>query len=273
MSEEVASGLQRAIRILECLGQESAGRSNGLGVIEISRLIGVDKSQVSRTLKTLAESGLVERDAETRAYRLGWRLFALAASSANRHLLATAPRVLRKLVALIGESAHLSTLKGPEVLTVLSEDPPHGLRASSWVGRTVPIHSTSSGRALLFDHTDDETRALFAGVRFEPSASNTPRDIDDLLERLDAARQRGYAVCDEEFEPGLVAVAVPIRSFRGDIVAALNISAPKFRFEHVEAAGRHLMTAARHLSLRDAAARAAATPTRATVTRPTSRAR
>lgn len=270
MSDEVASGLKRAIRVLECLGNESAGRPDGVGVVEIGRLLGVEKSQVSRTLKALAEAGLVERDTESRGYRLGWRLFALAASSADPRLLAIAPGVLRQLVSVFGESAHVSTLQGAEVLTVLSESPPHSLKASSWIGRTAPLHSTSSGRALLFDHTEDEIRTLLDGVDFVPSAANTPRDVDDLIARLGAARRRGFAVCDEEFEPGLIAVAAPIRGFRGAIVAALNISAPKFRFDRIDAAGQHLVAAARHLSLRDGAgSTAGAPPTGATTNRPT----
>lgn len=56
-----------------------------------------------------------------------------------------------------------------------------------------------------------------------------PRDVSDLLGRLHLGRHSGYVVADEEFEVGLVAAAAPVRDFRGRVVAALNISAPKFR--------------------------------------------
>ena len=69
-----------------------------------ARRLGVDKSQASRTLRALAEQGLAERDAATRAYRLGPRVFAYAALVAERRLLRTAPPVLARLVASAGRA-------------------------------------------------------------------------------------------------------------------------------------------------------------------------
>lgn len=250
MTEETATSLQRAIAILTTLGSEAATRVEGIGVVEIARLLGREKSQVSRTLKTLAASGLVDRNPDTLGYRLGWRLFTLAASAADQHLLAAAPAVLRRLVTVVGERAHLSVLEGDEVLTVLSENPSRAvIQASGWVGRASSLQNTSSGRALLFDHSDEEIRGLLADVDFGSEARNAPRNAADVLNRVSQARQRGYAVADEEFEVGLVAVAAPVRDFRGRIIAALNVSAPKFRFgQKLDAAGVQVKAAANYLS-------------------------
>ncbi len=249
MADEIASGLHRAIAILETLGASAVHQPQGIGVVEIARLVGREKSQVSRTLKTLAEAGLVDRDPDSLGYRLGWRLFTLAASAADQHLPAAAPGVLRRLVAVVGESAHLSVLQGAEVLTVLSESPSRAIQVSNWVGRTTPLQNTSSGRALLFDHTAEEIHALLDSADFDADAPNAPRDVAALLTRLHRARQAGYVVSDEEFEPGLVAVAAPVRDFRGHVIAALNISAPKFRFgNHLDAAGAQVVAAAHYLS-------------------------
>ena len=83
MAVDVATSLRRGVLVLQALGAGEA-----LGVLQIARLVGQDKSQVSRTLKTLAEYGLVDRDPETRAYRLGWGVFALAARAGDTRLLA-----------------------------------------------------------------------------------------------------------------------------------------------------------------------------------------
>jgi len=80
--------LRRGIDVLSALRGEEAVAANGLGVLRIAELVGSDKSQVSRTLKILAEYGLVDRDPATRAYRLGWSLFALAAQAGDTQLLA-----------------------------------------------------------------------------------------------------------------------------------------------------------------------------------------
>jgi len=249
MADERASTLQRAIAILVTLGSDAVTRRDSVGVVEIARLVGREKSQVSRALKALADAGLVDRDPETLGYRLGWRLFTLAASAAEQHLMAVAPQILRKLVTTVGERAHLSVLAGAEVLTVLSESPAQAIQAVGWVGRATPLDSTSSGRALLFDHTDEEVRGLLTGAAFSVDAPNAPRDVSDLLGRLHLGRHSGYVVADEEFEVGLVAAAAPVRDFRGRVVAALNISAPKFRLGHnLDTAGLHVKAAAAQLS-------------------------
>jgi DNA-binding IclR family transcriptional regulator len=75
----------------------------------------------------------------------------------------------------------------------------------------------------------DELGRRLAGVAFGVGGANAPLDLDELYQRILVARRSGYAIVDEEFEPGLVAAAAPVRDFRGSVVAALNVSAPKFR--------------------------------------------
>ena len=231
------------------LGREEAVENGGLGVVRIAQLIGREKSQVSRALRTLAESGLVDRDPSTLHYRLGWRFFALAARAGDQRLLSVAPALLERLVKDLGETVHLSVLQGVEVLTVLSKSPPHAVTAVGWSGRTVPIYCTSSGRGLLFDHDREALSELLSSIEFRKLGPNTVRDIGELYERLLAALAQGYALVDEEFEFGLVGAAAPVRDFRGLIVAALNVSAPKFRLgERLEAAGKEVKRAADELS-------------------------
>jgi DNA-binding IclR family transcriptional regulator len=241
--------LERMIDILTALGEPESTTNGGLGVVRVAELVGREKSQVSRALRTLHQSGLLERDTTTREYRLGWRLFALAARTGDQRLLAHGPPVLHRLVAALGETAHLTVLDGGQVVTVLSESSPSNVRANEWVGHAVPAHTTSSGRALLLDHDAESLRALLGDGEFEAPEPRAPRDVAALAARLTEARAAGYAIADEEFEPGLVGVAAPVRDFRGRIVAALNVSAPKFRLgERLAAAGGEIRSAADGLS-------------------------
>lgn len=244
-----ATSLRRGLAILRALEAGEADGAAPPGVTQLAALIGSDKSQVSRALKILTEDGLVDRDPETLGYRLGWRLLALAGRSSRAGLLAAAEPLLRRLVRETGERAHLSVLRGNEVLTVLSEGSGHAVQAAGWVGRTVPLHSTSSGRALLFDHTEAEIAELFADLPPGGGTAKAPRSAKQLSERIAAARGRGFALVDEEFEAGLVGVAAPVRDFRGRIVAALNVSAPRFRFsQKLPRAGTQVRAAAEELS-------------------------
>ena len=231
MDRERATSLRRAIELLLALSGEEALRSGGLGVKQLTDLLGDEKSRVSRTLQTLHEYALVERDAGTRAYHLGWRLFTLASRAGQTRLLAAAPAKVAQLVRELGESAHLSVRSGRQVVTLVSQPSPRALTATSWVGREIPVHCTSSGRALLLDHDLAELVALFGGEALPPAGPRAPKTVDELYERILEARATGYATVIEESEPGLVAAAAPVRDHRGLIAAALNVSAPGFRFE------------------------------------------
>lgn len=240
---------RRGLEVLLALGSETAVDHGPLGVTRIAELLGREKSQVSRTLKTLAEFGLVERDPDTRGYRLGWRIYALASVAGERHILDAGRPILQQLVREFGESAYLSVRHGAESITILAESAVNRVQAASWVGRTTPIHCTAVGRALLMDDDDDAVRAVLDGVPLLQLAPRTATSIDVVLERLAAARTTGVAVADEEVEAGLISVAVPVRDARGRVTAAINVAGPKYRFgEHVGRAEAELRVAADRLS-------------------------
>lgn len=235
--------------IVLALGEKEANGGEALGVVQIAELVGREKSQVSRTLQTLAEYGMVERDATTRGYRLGWRLYALAARAGEPRLLAAARPAIARLVGALGERAHLSVLDGVQALALLSEGPSWAVQASGWVGRRVPAHCSSAGRALLLDHDRQELETLFAGVELERLGPASPTSVAEVAERIAEARELGYTAVDDELEAGLVAVAAPVRDFGGRIVAALDVSGPKFRFgAHLRSAGPEVAAVADDLS-------------------------
>ena len=250
MAARDATSLRRGLNILIALASDEARQNAGLGVVRVAALVDSDKSQVSRSLKTLAEYGLVERDDQTLAYRLGWRLFAIAGSAGDARVAQMAQPVLRHLAERFGESMHLTVLLGTRVLTVLSETPDqHTVQATAWVGRTVPAQCTSSGRALLFDHTRQKLQDLFQGSELAAPTAAAPHTVAELYDRIAACRAQGFATVDAEFEPGLVGVAAPIRDFGRTIVAAINLSAPGFRFaSRLNEAGAELRSAADALS-------------------------
>ncbi|MEO7261393.1 MAG: IclR family transcriptional regulator [Jatrophihabitantaceae bacterium] len=244
--------VSRAAAALIALGSRESVDHGGLGVNRLAEITGGDKGQLSRLLKTLDGHGLIERDAQTHTYRLGWQLFVLASRVGDQRLLALAQPLLATLVEQLGERANLSILRGTEVLTIFSERSARAVQTVDWIGRTVPAYCTSSGRALLFDHRSGDLASLFADTEFRRLGPNSPRDVDTLHRRIVASRSRGYAVVDEESEPGLIAAAAPVRDFSGRICAAVNVSAPKFRLgsaRRVASIGRALKDIADELSL------------------------
>ena len=245
-----SSGLRRDLELLQALSSEEARQRGGLGVVRLAEMLQREKSQVSRALRALEKVGLVERDPATREYRLGWQLFALAARVGDTRLLQVAPPLMRGLVDRLNESVHLCVLQANQVLTVLTEAPQHAFRASGWVGRAFPAYCSSSGRALLFDFTFEELARRFLHVTFEPYGPvQLVHNVAELYEQVQIARNAGYAAVCEEFEHELVGVSAPVRDFRGRLVAALNVSAPKYRMgDSIDAAGREAVITANQIS-------------------------
>lgn len=248
MTDSEKTSAARLMATLEALADPRQHDRNGVGVSELARRLQRDKSIVSRQLRSLVEVGLVDRLPDGQ-HRLGWRLFALAASAGDQRVRELSPPVMRRLVDVVHERVHLSVLRGREVLTVHCESPQRGVEPVWWVGRTSPLHCSATGRVLMFDYSDDEVREAVSGLSFDDAGPNAPRDVAELLRRLNRARSRGFAFVDREADSDSVAAAAPVRDHGGGIVAAINISAPSYRLRgRLTWAGQQVATAAAHLS-------------------------
>jgi DNA-binding IclR family transcriptional regulator len=235
-------------RMLAILDTVSDGPAAGSTCTELAERLGRDKSVISRQLKELVRLGVLQRSADGR-HTLGWHLFALAQRSGNRRLLDVAIPVMRSLATTTIERVYLTTFDGRAAVTLASEGPRQAVEAAEWAGQLSPLSCTASGRALLFDHTPAEVRTLLGTQQTWGSLPGSPASCEDLIERLAVERTRGYTSVVAEYEPDLVAVAAAVRGVDGTIVAALNISAPRFRREsQIDRLGPLVMSAAARIS-------------------------
>ncbi len=251
--EPMANGAElqsvsRALRALELIAD--AGE---LGVSELGRRLGVHKATASRLISTLAERGLVERDATSERYRLGLGLVRLAgAAIAGLDLVRAGHPVLEELAERTHETVNLGVISAGEVVYVDQVTGAQSVVVVSWVGRRTPLHCTSNGKVLLAWLDADTLDAVIS----EPLAKLTDATIVDpdvLRAQLQEVRARGYAQTMEELEEGLNAVAAPIRQADDRVIAALSVSGPAFRMgpadvprlarQVVEAATHHLAAA------------------------------
>ncbi|ROO86261.1 IclR family transcriptional regulator [Actinocorallia herbida] len=227
MAPERDTSIRRGLDVLAVLESAEALTKGGLGVTRIANILDKDKSQISRSLKVLAEYGLIDRDPKTLAYRLGWRIYSMARRSGDHRLLASAEPVLDDLLAATNESVYLSVMSNYEALTVLERVPNHAVQATSGIW---PVFSTSVGRVLLGGMQDADIRRMYDGTPVQTRGLRGIDGIDDLLSRIADVRRDGYAIVTDEFEEGLTAVGAPVHDHRGDVIAALGVSGPSFRF-------------------------------------------
>jgi len=222
----VLNSAANALRALECLVERDEA-----GVSEISRHIDVTVGTGHRILVTLVEMGFAEQNPATRRYRPSSKILTLAQQMRSR--VNVRDRVHLHLVELmqeVRESVHLAVLDEGMVLYVdkVPSDQPFGIEFR--VGSRLPAHSTALGKALLaFDDHADLDLAIAAA---KTNGTDTPVPSRQKLQRaLRVVRDDGVAEDKGEYLPDVRCVAAPIRGARGDVIAAVDIAAPRSRFE------------------------------------------
>ncbi len=230
---------------------------------ELTAASGLAKSTTSRLLTALERHQLVRRDQDGRFWpgelfvRYAWQ------GTAGADLVAVAQPYLDQLGELTGETINLGIVSssgvtarasgggaGSDARTAVVDqiaqvNSRYLIGGTDWVGRAVPLHCSASGKVLL----------AFGAVAVppEPYRTLTKRTIatrHDLLAELVQVRERGYAVTNEELEPGLVAVAAPVFGGGTAAIAALSVSGPASRLDgkRTAAAAKACAEVARALS-------------------------
>lgn len=216
--------ISRAFAVLGALGD------GPLGVTEVADRAGLPKSTAARLLASLVGEGAVEQIPGETAYRLGPRLITLAGGfSLIRSLGALARPILADLARESGEAAGLGIPDGDQVHYIDQIDTPNPVLVRDWTGARAPLHAVSSGQVLLaFRSSVAIDRYLDRPLeRFTDTTLAAP---DDVRERLREIRRRGYAWAIEEFDPGISSVAAPIADGSGEVIAAVHIHGPSYRF-------------------------------------------
>ncbi|WP_082369038.1 IclR family transcriptional regulator [Arthrobacter sp. ERGS1:01] len=224
------SSMGRGITAVLAVGTRNAQGLPGGTVANIAADLGKDRSQVSRSLRGAQQEGFLDRT-DQRSYTLNWSLFTDAQLLAEQRLQTDGTTALERLANETDEGCFLGVLSGDSTVTIGEKLPPSSSMVGSWLGRPYPAYCSDAGQALLWEASDTEVRTVLAAATFVRHGPNTPVDVEDFLRRLNDARARGYSIVDEEAEPGLYSLAVPIRDFKGDVVAALQVVGPKTRLE------------------------------------------
>jgi IclR family transcriptional regulator, acetate operon repressor len=238
------NGTQAVDRAAQLLIQVVHG-SAPVTFTELTASSGLAKSTTSRLLMALERNGLVQRDGRGR-FRPGEVFVSYAwRGGAEAGLITVAQPFLDRLGDATGETINLGVASRGLVEQVAQVDSTYLIGGTNWVGLSVPLHCSALGKVLL----------AYGAAELPPGrlARRTSRTItsrEALAADLAEVRRRGYAVTNEELEPGLVAVAAPVFRDGPTLVAALSVSGPASRLTRacVPAIAARCMTEARALS-------------------------
>lgn len=188
------------------------------------------KATLYRFLQTLTHQGMLAYDPDRQCYSLGVRLVRLAhAAWAQSSLAPLARPWIDRLSEQVGETIHLAQLDQSQVLYVDKRNARRPVEMFAQAGKVGPAYCTGVGKAMLAYLPDDNLNTALSLQTFHRFTTHTLTTPDALRAELAVIRKRGYAFDNEEHEPGIICVALPILTRAGRVMGALSVTSTTAR--------------------------------------------
>ncbi|MEO0327459.1 MAG: IclR family transcriptional regulator [Pseudomonadota bacterium] len=216
----------RTLHIIEIMGRSE----HAMTATEINDTLGLPKQTVHRLCATLEKEGFLIREVNGKRYSPSVRLKKLATGIlySSRGDLAR-HQVLKSIASQIKETVNLVVPEDDGMMYLDRVEADWPLRIQLPVGSNVPFHCTASGKAFMATLSPIRRRSIVRNMELKQLTSNTYTDAELFLSELNRTSHQGYAIDNEEFIDGMVAVAVPIVDDNGRYCASLAFHAPAQR--------------------------------------------
>jgi IclR family pca regulon transcriptional regulator len=212
--------LGRGLSLLDCFIADPGPHA----LIELSRQAGLGMPTTLRLIRTLEEAGYVRQDADTKRYRLSWKMLQLQDVTTSILDYADLARPhLQDLAVALGEATGMAVLDGTEIRHAIRVSSNRIISANIPPGAHFPPHATAMGKVLLSELDPAILRDMAARHVFKRFTPTTVTDLDELLAQLKEVVRQGYAVSDAEWESGLRSLAAPVRTRDGSVAAAVCV--------------------------------------------------
>jgi len=226
----MVQSLVRALDIIELLDREGE-----LGISEISNTLGLEKTTVHRLISTLKFKGYVAQNKSNQKYSNSFKLFEMGNNVVEGlGLRRQAQPFMEELAEKSHEAVNLAILNGKHMFYIDKIESSETIKVDLRIGKRLPVYCTGLGKAMLAFMPEERVHELFKGETFVKYTKNTIDNVQGLMLELRRIKAQGYSIDNEEYIPGLVCVAAPVMSFRGEAVAALSVAVPKYRLEEGE---------------------------------------
>jgi len=223
----IVKSLKKALSLLQLFNE----RVEALSLKEIAQKLHTRPGTIFPILSTLQEYGYLEKDRENKKYSLGLTLLGKGTLVLRRlDIRDRAQSDLKELVMRCNENVHLAILDNRKVMYIDRKEAAPGLMIRSYIGKRVRAHCTALGKALLAFLDDRELEDYFNKEKLVRLTDNTITNREDLVVELEKVRREGFAIDNEEFQKGGICIASPIKSYQGEVIAAVSVSIPKSRF-------------------------------------------
>lgn len=237
----------RAFAILE----EVARNRDGIGLADLSKKVGLHNSTTFHLVKTMVSLGYIRQLKDSKRYRIGRPLFALAASALDEmEMVSMATPVLDDLSRATGESSHFATRMSDAVVVMARTPGPGAFQLTDRVGVVRPAYCTALGKVILAALRPDQLDRYLERVELKALTPKTITNAQKLRRELQEIRRTGIAIDDGELDNEMRCAAMPVHDFSGQVVGAIGISGPVWRLsiQALQAKARDISAAAGRLS-------------------------
>ena len=243
-------GVQSIARAFS-IAEEIARNRDGIGLAELSKRVGLHNSTTFHLVKTMVSLGYVSQLADSRKYRIGRRMFTLAAGALDEiELVNVATPVLEKLTRETGEYTHFAIRTGDQIVVVAKVAGTGIFQMVDRTGAVRPAHATALGKVLLATLTPAQLTLYLDNYELQKFTAKTIVERETLLREIEEVRRKGLAFDDGEFDAEARCVAVPVRDFTGRVAGAIGMSGPMWRLslQALQEKSKHVREAAQALS-------------------------
>ena len=218
--------LERAFAILE----QVARHRDGIALADLCKRVGLHSSTTFHLIRTMVQLGYANQNADSKKYKIGRKVFSLAAGALDENeLVNRATPVLELLTERSGESSHFAIRSGDDIVIVAKTGGAGMFQLVDRAGAVRPPNATALGKVLLAALTPAQLERFLKNhelVRFTPK---TIVEREALLAELEQVRSNGIAFDDGEFDAEVRCVAVPVFDFLGRVAGAIGVSGPMWR--------------------------------------------
>ncbi len=218
--KRVDSTLSKGLAILEKL----AGLKSGTGVSDLSRELGLTKSNTFRLLQTLTALGYVRREPD-RTYAATLKAWQIGRSVVeNLNLRTAASQMMLYLSEETKETVYLAVRDGLNVVYIDKIESTKPIRSWNPVGGAAPIYCVGTGKAILAE--DYRLLRDQVAATLQPFTDHTITEREALDSDIAATKLRGYAIDKGEFRPNVFSFGAAIHLPDGETAGALGVSVP-----------------------------------------------
>ncbi|MFP7484501.1 IclR family transcriptional regulator [Priestia filamentosa] len=232
MSKEgyLLSSVKNAMKILRLFSIEEPE----LGVTEIASKIGLSKSSTHRLILILLQEGYIVKNKDNSRYRLGLSLLTLSGVIINhKEIHRESLPILQDLVKQLGETVHINVLEGSDVVYLHKVECNHPVPLLSGIGERNPAYCSSAGKVILAYQKKELINKVLQS-KLSSYGPDTITNPQKLRENLLEIKSKGYSISIDELHEGVVSIAVPVRDYTEEVIAAISVVGPKHRMsEHL----------------------------------------